>query len=616
MKTWGSRIKWACTAIALSIALLCCAVFSSVSFDYGKKVSAENTVEQSDSSDSSETNDNVENTENTENSVHNDNSAVQSVTYAPQATELVTYYEITGTNQAATWNAAMEMSVNNAVQVTVALMADWTASGGVFGSGTGFSSNGGLLIPANADIILDLNNHTINRGLTEKIKEGCVIKGLNCKLTLNDGSAQGNGKITGGNNSVSIHATDVSAGGIGLSDSEFIMNGGHISGNVGYTGGGFYARRGVCHFYGGYSENNTASYGAGAYFHDQAVATFYDGFTIRNNTSSSSGGACEFFNGNTITINGGLFTGNKAGGDAGAFYVTSGSTFTMNGGTVTNNTSGTSESGAGFGGGIFPRDYGSKFSISGGEIYDNYKVKADGTKILQNVYIPSADLKIVVTGRLQNTKKIGVTLATSISGGFTLGYSNFNTLSPRQFFFDEVNGKEVILNSDGEAEFGTAAATIPTVTLTWQYSTDYGANWANVGATSVAYSGSTYLFRAMNGTSSVALALSRYTDINGNSSNITTVKNTGTYVYMVNNSAGTYSNPSFTFTITQVTVSITWHTQTQLTYNGSPQRPTADMGNVLAADRNSVVFVYDNGLESSAVNVGNYSTSITGLSGS
>ena len=110
MKTWGSRIKWACTAIALSIALLCCAVFSSVSFDYGKKVSAENTVEQSDSSDSSETNDNVENTENTENSVHNDNSAVQSVTYAPQATELVTYYEITGTNQAATWNAAMEMS--------------------------------------------------------------------------------------------------------------------------------------------------------------------------------------------------------------------------------------------------------------------------------------------------------------------------------------------------------------------------------------------------------------------------------------------------------------------------------------------------------------------------
>lgn len=33
MKTWGSRIKWACTAIALSAILLCCAVFSFVFLD-------------------------------------------------------------------------------------------------------------------------------------------------------------------------------------------------------------------------------------------------------------------------------------------------------------------------------------------------------------------------------------------------------------------------------------------------------------------------------------------------------------------------------------------------------------------------------------------------------
>ena len=33
MKTWGSRIKWACTAVALSAILLCCAVFSFVFLD-------------------------------------------------------------------------------------------------------------------------------------------------------------------------------------------------------------------------------------------------------------------------------------------------------------------------------------------------------------------------------------------------------------------------------------------------------------------------------------------------------------------------------------------------------------------------------------------------------
>ena len=44
MKTWGSRIKWACTAIALSAILLCCAVFSFVFLDRQDKTANAGTL--------------------------------------------------------------------------------------------------------------------------------------------------------------------------------------------------------------------------------------------------------------------------------------------------------------------------------------------------------------------------------------------------------------------------------------------------------------------------------------------------------------------------------------------------------------------------------------------
>ncbi len=44
MKTWGSRIKWACTAVALSAILLCCAVFSFVFFDRQDKTANAGTL--------------------------------------------------------------------------------------------------------------------------------------------------------------------------------------------------------------------------------------------------------------------------------------------------------------------------------------------------------------------------------------------------------------------------------------------------------------------------------------------------------------------------------------------------------------------------------------------
>lgn len=625
MKTWGSRIKWACTAIALSIALLCCAVFSSVSFDYGKKVSAENTVEQSDSSASSETNDNVENTENTENSVHNDNSAVQSVTYAPQATELITFYEIKGTNaqKAQIWNDAVNMSVSNGVQVTIKLVDNWSAVNGSFGSGVGFSITGGLYIPENADVVLDLNNYTINRGLTDVIesdgkKSGMVIWVQNSRFTLNDSSVAGQGKISGGyTNGPSGDSID-SGGGILIHSAEFEMRGGILSHNHCTIGGGFYIYRGVCNIYGGTIENNTASYGGGIYAMKSVINIF--SVTIKNNTANVDGGVAQLHSYNTVNISGGLYKDNTANNNAGGFFITGGTVFTMTGGTITDNTSNIGKrSSGGYGGGIYPRDWDTKFTIKGGDVYNNYRMNPDGTKSLENIYIPSVDLKIAIAGILQNTTKIGVTLADSFALGtsFTRGYNIYNSVAPRQFFFDEKNGKEIILTTDGEAAFGTEEAVSPTKTLLWQYSNDAGTNWHDVVHNTAEYSPTNVLqYRAMDDTTEVRFVLARYTDMQGNISNVSTVKNAGTYTYFVDNSTGVYSNPAMTFTMTQVTISIAWEHKDELTYNGSPQRVTAQMGNVHVADKNQLTFVYDNGLESSAINVGHYSTSITGLSGS
>ena len=47
---------------------------------------------------------------------------------------------------------------------------------------------------------IDLNGHTISRGLTAALNEGYVIGVYYGSLTITDSSEAGNGRITGGNN--------------------------------------------------------------------------------------------------------------------------------------------------------------------------------------------------------------------------------------------------------------------------------------------------------------------------------------------------------------------------------------------------------------------------------
>jgi hypothetical protein len=100
-----------------------------------------------------------------------------------------------------------------------------------------------LYVPSGKTVTLDLNGHTIDRGLTEKTTCGFVIK-VDGTLTLNDSSNPSTGTITGG---YDYGDSDQSGGGVFVTPAGlFIMNGGTIIGNKtsNYGGGGVYVGRG------------------------------------------------------------------------------------------------------------------------------------------------------------------------------------------------------------------------------------------------------------------------------------------------------------------------------------------------------------------------------------
>ena len=100
------------------------------------------------------------------------------------------------------------------------------------------STDPALLVPSGKTVTLDLNGHTIDRGLSGKagVEDGYVIM-VAGNLTVTDSSANQSGTITGGNH-------NANGGGV-VVNGTFTMNGGAIRGNKGGTCGGVDAANGV-----------------------------------------------------------------------------------------------------------------------------------------------------------------------------------------------------------------------------------------------------------------------------------------------------------------------------------------------------------------------------------
>ncbi len=258
---------------------------------------------------------------------------------------------------------------------TVKLLQDVTATDGSFGdaAGDGFGENGFILVPDDKTITLDLNGYTLDRGLTTAIEHGYVIQvstkegqdagNTSAKFTLTDSSGSGNGTITGGNNE--SNAT-YPGGGILVMAGSFTMEGGKITGNkaapdrlVNITTGEKYKGGGV------------------------ALPFSNSSFTMNggeiSNNESFIGGGVYAFNSVNVTMSDGKISDNTAFQGAGIY---SEGNFTMSGGEISENiassiflSSSESKKYEAYGGGVYSNG---SFTLSGGKINNNTAIQGGG----------------------------------------------------------------------------------------------------------------------------------------------------------------------------------------------------------------------------------------------
>ena len=306
-----------------------------------------------------------------------------------------------------------------------------------------------LFVKSGQYITLDLNGHTIDRGLSEQEIDGYVIS-VAGNLTIKDSSGDNSGKITGGHNMGDGGGVYVINGGA------FTLEGGTITGNTTANyGGGVYVNDGEFTMSGGSMTGNSASCGGGVYVSIyKSVATFtMSGGTIKDNNGENGGGVYVF--GGTFTMSDGMITGNSAMYGGGVYVF--GGTFTMSDGMITGNS-------AMYGGGVYVFNgtgANGTFTMSGGTISGNSASSRGG-----GVYVSDATFNISgnasVTGNVRNGTR-------DESTGMYTGTTARNVYL--------VTGSFITLNDTFTGSVGVTTASAPTagndVTITSGYST-YG----------------------------------------------------------------------------------------------------------------------------------------------
>lgn len=276
-----------------------------------------------------------------------------------------------------------------------------------------------LVIPSGRTITIDLNGHTLNRGLNAALADGAVIRNSGT-LTVRD--SVGGGAITGG-------YTSGDGGGI-WNEGTLTLEGGAITGNHAQkNGGGVYNdARATLNLKGGEISNNYAgSEGGGAYTNGVLEQT---GGEFKGNSALTGGGMR--INGGTATVAGGVMTGNAATAyHGGAIYI-GGGTLNLYGGTLTGNRA-TME-----GGGIL-YGAGATLNVKGAPVVKDNSAPTGANLLLQS------DGRLELTGRLAKEALLDVTTKKT-DAVMTHGLAQNGSLD--NFTYDDGNRKPVL--KDGE----------------------------------------------------------------------------------------------------------------------------------------------------------------------
>lgn len=297
------------------------------------------------------------------------------------------------------WNEAMELATDGKKlkskgykAIVVDLLTDWNAKGGEFTddffNGTGFNWDA-IYIPDDAKVVLNLNGHTINRGLKDWEYNGEVMYiDEDAQVVINGGKNEKDktmGTITGGfscNGAGGIHINDgarvtlnyVSVSGNAVEDDDgagiavydgatLIMNGGELAKNRMVYG----ASVAPCH-------------GGGLYVSD-ATATLNNVKIYRNSTEADSGGVKGFalaLSDATVTLNNCDVYDNACTQNNRLIYLECFGNLIINNSRIYNNTAGS----------IIFSELNDSINIKDSELYDNtgnvLYLRGSSTKISVN----------------------------------------------------------------------------------------------------------------------------------------------------------------------------------------------------------------------------------------
>ena len=311
--------------------------------------------------------------------------------------------------------------------------------------GTSIDTSEMLTVKSGANITLNLNGFTLNRGRTTADADGHVlIVNSGGVLTITDSGHYG--KIKGG----------------------FANNGGAIN------------NKGTLNIYGGTFTGNKAKEKGGAiYNYTGSTLTISGDVVIEDNECSgvevSQGGA--IYNMGTLTMDGATITGNSS-TDAGGIFNASGAYADLYDVTITGNTSVSHGGGGIVNYGTVSLENttitGNTAKTDGGGIWNNGTLNAKGRIVVKdntansrecNVYLKS-DKVITLTDALDTRSEIGVSAEAKLPV-FTLNYStNLGSSDPNDYFFIDNSSDDLPAASNGEV-YLVAANLLYYINRTW-----------------------------------------------------------------------------------------------------------------------------------------------------
>ncbi len=320
--------------------------------------------------------------------------------------------------------------------------------------------NTALTFMADREMTLDLNGHTIDRGLEEAEANGSALM-VGGVLYIEDSA--GGGIITGGNNSGS-------GGGIATMEAAIVvLRGGKITGNKANLGGGANLTAWVDLTIDGaeITGNTSVRHGGGVYVEEDSFLTLSGG-CISNNTAGKNGGAVYAGQYTTFDMTDGTIEGNQAEHSAVLRMLENGC-FTFSGGRIIGNTSTVNPgqslyvvSGATFN--IQDKPY----------IAGNMGVDVSGEAVETNIFLQK-ECTLLVKGALEEEALLGITTveeptvedAVVLTSGWESQGNTSVFESDAGYFVTELGKEVVAFAADPGDVFGiTVAQGIPHGTVT------------------------------------------------------------------------------------------------------------------------------------------------------